>query len=670
MIHWTPGGCRLSFPGIFDPITPESCEKYDPRNHYFTIDEWKALNEQSCSELQQKICYLPNVDVSGIINTRLSDPTYIPQHHPPPNLVFLDLISDCTNVCGGAQRPAYRWIKGESVSTKEQWIDLQPNTPRTMKTLPVGPFNVIDKKSFLSAFQVVDYQRELDLVKQRFSCYWTVVTENLPPISCICQKASNNTNIEPCGCTINNGGNVLNVFPLCDSPIEIKTDFGKIIVDETFTLPEVGSCVETRVRNPTSVEEAVGEYVPVDSGRLFNTQKGRELYIYYKNSNNIITGQAIGAGYLFEYAQPITNSTGVTTCYNVTAQNDIINPNFNFPDYGIARIKYPIADGSSVELVDLTDSNDSNILCTPGLPEAGYLYFVIALSDNQGLTYIETLAASDVTAANVAIALYAIGIIVCIVLIVFDVKRSGRQVNRSFIKPVCTLIAVAFLFRLAYAAYLLGDPTNDPVTVLFIELPCLIFWTVASFLVLRWLKKRKKCAFCDFKCCMGTLRDYILLMVFANAGLFIAYLIVLFALKDGEPLEGSPLTDRQIVLSFIWFTWYENFTVIAFVWFVIAAVGAFSGVLSSDKTKSAVLKRALFIATFAALLIFVGQTSVIIRTFLWISANPLPGLGNWTISQFMLQLLIVDLVPVPIIIYSASTSPLGNTYFSQSQNEL
>jgi len=166
---------------------------------------------------------------------------------------------------------------------------------------------------------------------------------------------------------------------------------------------------------------------------------------------------------------------------------------------------------------------------------------------------------------------------------------------------------------------------------------------------------------------MGSLREYIMVMVFANTGLFIAYLIVLFALKDGNPVAGCPLNDQQLTLSFIWFTWYENFSLIAFVWFLIALIGALMESLTAEKTKSKVLKRALFVATFVALLIFGGQTTVIIRTFLWVSDNPLPGLGDWTISQFMLQLLIVDLVPFFLVVYSAATTPLGNTSFSQSQ---
>jgi hypothetical protein len=438
-----------------------------------------------------------------------------------------------------------------------------------------------------------------------------------------------------------------------------------MIVNETFILPDPRSCVETRIRSPTSVEVALESYTPYDSGRLFNTQTGRELYVYYKNSNNIITGQALGAGYKFEYAQDLSNSTGIATCYNTSLLTDDVNPDFK--KYSLARIPYPIIDGSSLELVEVVQINNSDLVCTTEIPSPAYLYYVVALNENQDLTYIQTLAATDVTAAIIAIVLYTVGIILCKVFVAIDVKRTGRQIKLSYVKPVCVLIAIAFLLRLVYAAYILGDPTNDPVTVLFIELPCLIIWTVASLLVFRWLKRRKKCAFLDFRCCMGSLREYIIFMVLANTGLFIAYLIVLFVLTDGDPVEGSPLNSQQIQVSYVWFTLYENWTIIAFVWFVIAAIGTSLGWMSSEKTKSAVVKRALFVATFAALLVLAGQTSIMIHTFLWV---PFPGYGDGTMSQWITQLLICDLIPFPIILYSAHFTPLGDMSFNDQQNDL
>jgi len=136
------------------------------------------------------------------------------------------------------------------------------------------------------------------------------------------------------------------------------------------------------------------------------------------------------------------------------------------------------------------------------------------------------------------------------------------------------------------------------------------------------------------KCCMGSLREFIMVIVVLNAGLFIAYLVILFAI-GGDPVGGSPLTYQQQMISFIWFSWYVTFCMIALVWFIVAAMAAFckciSGALSD---KSTLVKRAILISLIVALMVFVGQTSVQIRTFLWTDDSPFPEFRNWSINLF------------------------------------
>jgi len=215
---------------------------------------------------------------------------------------------------------------------------------------------------------------------------------------------------------------------------------------------------------------------------------------------------------------------------------------------------------------------------------------------------------------------------------------------------------------------LLNDPTNDRITVLFIELPCQILWTISCLLLLRWLKPRKSCSL-TCRCCMGSLREFITVIVVLNLGLFIAYLVILFSSSDGRSnYPGTALSYNQIIVSFVWFSWYIFFCLMALFWFVIATLAAFCELMGGALTdKSTLIKRSILLALLVAIMVFVGQTSVQIRTFIWTNESPFPQFQNWTIQLFFTQLLIVDLIPTIPIIYSASISAVGGTNFNPFQ---
>jgi len=109
---------------------------------------------------------------------------------------------------------------------------------------------------------------------------------------------------------------------------------------------------------------------------------------------------------------------------------------------------------------------------------------------------------------------------------------------------------------------------------------------------------------------------------------------------------------------------------IALVWFAIATIAAFCKCLGGALTdKSNLVKRAILISLIVAIMVFVGQTSVQIRTFLWTDNSPFPEFRNWSISLFFTQLLIVDLIPTIPILYSAGTSALGGKDFNLFQKD-
>jgi len=56
------------------------------------------------------------------------------------------------------------------VLNTEEWVELDLAFRGMKSPLRAAPYSVIDKTSFLKAFQVVDCQRDLDLIKQRFTC--------------------------------------------------------------------------------------------------------------------------------------------------------------------------------------------------------------------------------------------------------------------------------------------------------------------------------------------------------------------------------------------------------------------------------------------------------------------------------------------------------------------
>jgi len=334
----------------------------------------------------------------------------------------------------------------------------------------------------------------------------------------------------------------------------------------------------------------------------------------------------------------------------------------------VGRAPYDFLPGSSIEILDseatqLPNSTKRQLSASAIKdPRSGYVYFEVALSDNQDQTYQDTLASEDVIVLAVAITLYSIAILICIIFIIIDFRNNNQQLI-TWIKPVCILLSVAFIFRLAYAGYLFNDPQNDRITVLFIELPCQIFWTIAALLLLRWLKPRKECAL-SCKCCMGSLREFIMVIVVLNLGLFIVYLGMLFGI-NGDPVDSSPLLYLQRMISFVWFSWYVTYCMIALIWFIVATIAAFCECISgafSDKSK--LVKRAILISLIVAVMVFVGQTSVQIRTFLWVDDSPFPELRNWSIYLFFTQLMVVDLIPTILILYSAGTSSVGGNNFS------
>jgi len=393
--------------------------------------------------------------------------------------------------------------------------------------------------------------------------------------------------------------------------------------------------------------------------------------IYIKNSHNIIIGKTFGVGYLFEFANDISQTTGVEIYFDNQPINDA-----RFTQRGVGRIPYPIVPGAPMEILDsretavnsTTKRQVTNTGVTVDDPRPGYVYFALALSANRDQTYKDTLDPADLTALIFAIILYSLATFICFIFFLIDCKNKGRQLI-TLIKPICFLLMVAFILRLTYACYLFSDPQNDRITILFIELPCQIFWTISCLLLIRWLKPRKACGL-NCKCCLGSLREFIVVIFFINLGLFIAYLVLLFGFSGGNLYAETPLTYSQIMVSFIWFSWYITLCMIALVWFAIATIAAFCKCLNSALTeKSNLVKRAILISLIVAIMVFVGQTSVQIRTFLWTDFSPFPEFRNWPISLFFAQLLIVDLIPTIPILYSAGTSSLGGKDFQLFQKD-
>jgi len=73
-----------------------------------------------------------------------------------------------------------------------------------------------------------------------------------------------------------------------------------------------------------------------------------------------------------------------------------------------------------------------------------------------------------------------------------------------------------------------------------------------------------------------------------------------------------------------------------------------------------IIKRAIFISLLGAIMIFFGQSVLLVRVFLW-EETPLPGLSGWTITDWFATIMLVDFVPLVPLWYACILSPLHST---------
>eukprot|EP01124_Arcella_intermedia_P030023 TRINITY_DN6475_c0_g1_i1.p1 TRINITY_DN6475_c0_g1~~TRINITY_DN6475_c0_g1_i1.p1 ORF type:complete len:1622 (+),score=112.25 TRINITY_DN6475_c0_g1_i1:41-4906(+) len=645
-INWTPLGCTVNFPGGFTPITQATCAAHN--GYYISYATWASMTKDQCEALPPTVCQVGGLDVTSIYaELKSQDANWKPQHHPPPGITFTD--SDACSLCGGKSSNFFQWIPGKLINNPEQWKTMAI-TSRALNSpvIPNPPFNIITKASFLDKYQKVDYFREVDLSKQRTTCYWSTVSNILPPISCLC-RGSNSTSATLCdysGSTNPTKG----TFQVCTGLSQIiEKYFGTVVVADTFVSPTASECVDVVVADNYLYQDVITPSLIVFStGRNYNTQYEREKNKYIKNKHNIIIGQLLSGGTSFSIESGNTYLNGVSFCLSIPDNSTYtIEPRFNFPMRNIGRaLTLSNSTYGPFEIMDLQMNFTNGDLqgCFP--LDTNYTYFPIALVEDslRNEVYPQTMSPKDLTAATAAIIIYAIAIALAWIVVALEIRISKQICHmRTWVKQAAAAFSIAFALRIGYCVWVMSDPQNDTITVIFIELPSQILWTLACLLLTRWISQSRKDKFklkCGWNCCITLLGFYIYLIVIANGILFIIYLAnILSPSPKSSPYD--PLGDAQTSTSSVWFAVYVCLCVPAFIWFVIIGVSFF--LKKSVETKSSQLKWALLLTIVTTVVVFASQSFILSKTFLWVTPQGGDGYYSWSLFEYLAALLVIDM---------------------------
>jgi len=244
-------------------------------------------------------------------------------------------------------------------------------------------------------------------------------------------------------------------------------------------------------------------------------------------------------------------------------------------------------------------------------------------------------------------------------LLIVDIMRNGRMLV-TFTKPLFAFMGIAFALRIGYIAYIMNDPPSDRITVLFIELPSMLYWVLASVNLIRWIRPTTGYGYdevgCSHKCCLPKLKFFVMIILAVTVAAFIGMLV--YILGNLGP-TADPIGGSQLISEFAWFSFWATFMIIEIVWFLLmilcgicgASLELFEPSEQGDNTKNG-MTCSVILSMVSVILVSVGQIILVARVFLWAQA-----LFTWDISQAVGYMLLLDLFPGFLLAFCCILSP-------------
>eukprot|EP01125_Pyxidicula_operculata_P010834 TRINITY_DN3563_c0_g1_i1.p1 TRINITY_DN3563_c0_g1~~TRINITY_DN3563_c0_g1_i1.p1 ORF type:complete len:1134 (+),score=240.94 TRINITY_DN3563_c0_g1_i1:1659-5060(+) len=672
-IDWTPEGCVVKFTNGFF-INQLTCTSMG--GLYRSHSEWRNLTNATCSNLA-KICKLPtNSTLNYATTTRKASDIW-------EGYAFKTGATNCA-ACGGKWVSAYDWIPGKMITAPGRWMEVSWQ-PRAM--IPAyETVDIITREKFLDVFNRVDIDYEATVIRTRLRCRYDGLRSVIPAFSCVCNaNVTNTTDTTPCGCSSSNNNNFNDAF-FKSATICRGRNTTEVFQEERFSAPRLtvgvdagnfsitslNSCIDLKAYAVTvkNFLTATDDTLVVESGRSFNTQFNlRPLAGYLQNDNQIIIGEILDqVGYKLNFSATTAKTgsvvNGVNVCIYVNRDLPTPLPYAAWAYYGIAVLNTSSNSSHPLILYDTKISvNDPNkTICLPFEENANY--FLVSLIENQDTTYIQTMNAGDISALYGMMAIYAIAMVIVILMLILDIRRFKMKFTK-FIKVTAFFLLPAFALRIANCAWLLSDPSDELISVIYIELPSMLIWFIGCLNLARWLqpKKREEDVCSCANCCLPKLKPFVWVLIATISILFIAYLaVVVGRVSSAETDPRRVVNVQQLLLSYIFFSVLLTFCIIAIIWFLFAlilgACGSCEIIFGNDMKELKIEKFGIFFSLLAAIAVLAGQTIILARVFLWQELDG-SALSDWSVTTWVIALMIVDVVPGIIVLITSAFSPLN-----------